>query len=91
MSAAAEALNIALYRLLEAQHKMTVSQSQFDADLTAFLAAEAAYETAVNAYIAAVGTAAPNLATEDASVAGDLRIDSPPGGGTRVVAEIPCP
>ncbi len=40
---------------------MTVSQSAFDSDLTA-------YVNAVTALIAAYQAAAPNLATEDATV-----------------------
>ena len=48
---------------------MTVSQNQFDSDLSAFTTAVANYETAVAAFVAAVGTAAPNLASEDAEVA----------------------
>lgn len=66
---ALERVQIAALRLQEARHKVTVSQDQFDQDLSAELAAQAAYVTAVNAYIAAVNSAAPNLATEDAEVA----------------------
>ena len=50
------------HRFQEAKRNLSVSQGQFDSDLAAYIAA-------VNAYISAVGTAAPNLATEDAEVA----------------------
>jgi hypothetical protein len=47
---------------------VSVSQSQFDADLTPFLAALTAYITAVNAYITAAEAAGVNLSTEDQEV-----------------------
>jgi signal transduction histidine kinase len=37
------------------------------------------------------GSGLRGLADRVASVGGALRVDSPPGGGTRLEADIPCP
>jgi multidrug resistance efflux pump len=66
------AVHHAYHELQKAKHRMSVSQGQFDTDLAAYIAADAAYQTAVGVYIAAVQTAAPNLATEDSEVAAAL-------------------
>ena len=37
------------------------------------------------------GSGLRGLADRVASVGGGLRVDSPPGGGTRLEADLPCP
>jgi signal transduction histidine kinase len=39
---------------------------------------------------AARGSGLLGLADRVAAVRGSIRVETPPGGGTRVVAEIPC-
>ena len=46
--------------------------------------------TSTPGHVVVVGSGLGGLADRAAAVGGALSVESPPGGGTRVIARIPC-
>lgn len=65
--------------------KVAVSASRVDGNLIL-----AVTDDGVGGAVAAVGSGLEGIGDRLAALGGSLTVDSPPGGGTRVLAELPC-